>query len=87
MIKAEIIERLNKIVNIGNAPKNGYHYELIMNDWVKYGKDRTYFKIVETRDNSRHYAERDYGYFDNIADKYLPVKSLDYDFRENKISD
>lgn len=78
--KDAIIEKLNKIVAIGNEPNNGYHYELIVSDWVKYGKDRTYFKIVETREKSRHYKEGNYGYFDNIADEYFPVKSLDFDF-------
>ena len=81
--KDQIIERLNKIVAMGNAPQNGYHYELIVSDWVKYGKNRTYFKVVETRDNSRHCKEGNYGYFDNIANEYFPVKSIDFDFGGN----
>lgn len=83
--KDGIIAKLNKIVAMGNAPQNGYHYELIASDWVKYGKNRTYFKIVETRDNSRHciIKEGNYGYFDNIADEYFPVQSIDWDFGGN----
>lgn len=83
--KDEIIEKLNKIVAIGNSRDNGYHYELIIKDWANYGKDRTYFKIIETRDKSRHCKEGNYGYFDNIADEYSPVKSLDFDFGGKRI--
>lgn len=81
--KDEIIEKLDKIVAIGNARGNGYHYDLIINDWAKYGKDRTYFKIIETRDHSKHHKEGNYGYFDNIENEYVPVKSLDFDFGGN----
>ena len=83
--KEEIIEKLNKIVEIGNGHHNGYHYELVIREWTNYGKNRTYFKIIESRDNSRHCKEGDYGYFDNIADKYFPVKSLDFDFGGKRI--
>ena len=82
--KNEIIKRLENIVSLGNQRGNFYFYTLVANDWVKYGKNRTYFKIVEKRNGTRHYVEGDYGYFDNIAKEYVPgKKSLDWDFGGN----
>lgn len=88
MTKIEIIERLQLIVDIANAPENGYHYELIVSDWAKYGKDRTYFKIRETRENSKHFVEKDYGYFDNISESFVCGKSsIDYRFSGAKLTE
>lgn len=72
MTKEMIIERAEKIANANKA--EGWHYTVKLNDWAKYGKDRTYITIVETRDNSKHYVSRDYGYYDNVADKYVAGK-------------
>ena len=84
MTKNEVITRLNAIAADANSHDNGYHYEVIVNEWVKYGKDRTYFSIVETRDNSKHYVKKDYGYFDNNADEYVAGKAnIEYDFGGN----
>lgn len=84
MTKNEVINRLNKIAADANSHDNGYHYEVITNEWVKYGKNRTYFSIVETRDNSKHYVKKDYGYFDNNADEYVAGKAnIEYDFGGN----
>ena len=88
MTKLEIIERLQLIADIANAPENGYHYEVIVNDWAKYGKDRTYFKIRETRENSKHFVEKDYGYFDNITETFAPGKSsIEYRFSGAKLTE
>lgn len=88
MTKIEIIERLQLIVDIANAPENGYHYELIVSDWAKYGKDRTYFKIRETRENSKHFVEKDYGYYDNISESFVCGKSsIDYRFSGAKLTE
>lgn len=51
-----------------------YNYDIKVNLWEKYGKSRTYIKVVETRENSRHYTERDFGYIDNVAGKYVAGK-------------
>lgn len=84
MTKNEVINRLNAIANEANSHDNGYHYEVITNEWVKYGKNRTYFSIVETRDNSKHYAKKDYGFYDNNADEYVAGKAnIEYDFGGN----
>lgn len=83
MTKTEIIERLNLIAVYGNSKDNGYHYEVVTSEWVKYGKNRTYFSIVETRDNSKHYVKKDYGYYDNNADSYVGKANIDYDFGGN----
>lgn len=88
MTKVEIIERINAIANLANSNDNGYHYEVKINEWVKYGKDRTYFSIVETRDNSKHYVKKDYGYYDNNADEFVAGKaSIDYTFSGEKIEE
>lgn len=71
MTKIEILEKLNAIAEIGNASCNGYHYEVKANDWNNYGKNRTYFSIVETRDFSKHNKEKKYGFYDNAADNYV----------------
>lgn len=85
MTKTEIITRLTAITDYANSHDNGYHYELRINEWVKYGKDRTYFSIVETRDNSKHYVKKDYGFFDNNADEYVAGKgNINYDFGGNE---
>lgn len=89
MTKQEIINRLNIIAEEANSYDNGYHYEVIVRDWNNYGKSRTYFSIVETRDNSKHYVKKDYGYYDNNADEYVTGKAnIDYDFSGNhKVED
>jgi|GEM_PF-2047474 len=75
MKKNECKKALNTIADNGNKNDNGYRYEVQMNDWQNYGKDRTYFKIIETRSNSKHCAVKDYGYYDNKADEYVPGKA------------
>lgn len=51
-----------------------YDYKIYENVWEKYGKSRTYFKIIETRKNSKHYAAYDLGYIDNISETYVAGK-------------
>ena len=84
MTQQEIITRLNAIADEANSHDNGYHYEVVARDWANYGKDRTYFTIVETRDNSKHYVKKDYGFYDNNADEYVSGKAnIEYDFGGN----
>lgn len=88
MTKNDIIKRINAIADLANSYDNGYHYEVKTSEWVKYGKDRTYFSIVETRDNSKHYVKKDYGYFDNNAEEFVPGKaSIDYTFSGEKFEE
>lgn len=85
MKKTEIIARLNAIADLANSHDNGYHYEVKISEWVKYGKDRTYFSIIETRDNSKHYVKKDYGFYDNNAEEFVPGRaSIDYTFSGEK---
>lgn len=85
MKKTEVIERINAIADLANSYDNGYHYEVKISEWVKYGKDRTYFSIIETRDNSKHYVKKDYGFYDNNAEEFVPGKaSIDYTFSGEK---
>lgn len=53
---------------------NVYDYEIVESVWEKYGKSRTYFKVIETRKNSKHYASYDCGYVDNKTEVYFPGK-------------
>ena len=68
------IRKLEEIVDEKNSHDNGYHYKAVVNDWNNYGKSRTYFSIIETRDNSKHCNETRYGFFDNNSGIYVPAK-------------
>ena len=75
MNKEQCIEKLNKIAE--QAKAGNYNYEVIIKDWVKDDKSRTYFSIVETVANSKHYVKKDYGYFDNVSQSYFGNKYAD----------
>lgn len=51
-----------------------YNYKMIVNVWEKYGKSRTYFKVIETRAHSTHCTTYDCGYVDNKSEVYVPGK-------------
>ena len=82
-LEEKVIARLQERINLAS---DVYNYEIRTNLWEKYGKSRTYFKVIETRDHSKHYGERDYGYIDNITNKYVSGKNDafgKYDFSGN----
>lgn len=58
----------------GADNRRGHLTEAVARDWENYGKSRTYFSLVETRDNSKHCVKKDYGYIDNQTGKYFPHK-------------
>lgn len=70
-LKEEMIEKMENLVNLASPVMN---YKIVVNDWVKYGKNRTYLKIVETRNNSKHHIEYDFGYIDNDKNEYVAGK-------------
>ena len=72
-MKEQLISKMEKIAEIAKC--DGWHYDVIAKDWNNYGKSRTYFSIVETRDHSTHYKKYDFGYYDNVAEKYVPGRS------------
>lgn len=74
----EAEKRLETIVNASG--NDVYDYEIIVSEWNNYGKSRTYFKIIETRNNSKHHVERLYGYIDNESGEYVAGKN---DLTEN----
>ena len=88
MTKQEIIERLNKVCE---ASQNAWFtIEARITDWENYGKSRTYFKLVETSNVTKHYKALDFGYFDNKKGVYVAGKrNLEaetvYDFGGNSI--
>ena len=88
MTKQEIIERLNKVCE---ASQNGrFKVEARVSDWENYGRSRTYLKLVETSDVTKHYKELDCGYFDNQKGVYVAGRrNLEaekvYDFGGNNI--
>ena len=68
-----------------------YTYKILVNVWEKYGKSRTYFKVLETRKNSTHQVSYDCGYIDNKTELYVPGKlnvfgkyTLSGAYRKNK---
>ena len=73
-LRDKLIETLEAIVEEKNSHDNGYHYEAVVSDWENYGKSRTYFSIIETRDNSKHYSETRYGYINNQTEEYVREK-------------
>ena len=73
-MRDQLIKKLNEIVDEKNSYNNGYHYEAVVNDWENYGKSRTYFSIIETRSNSKHFNKIRYGYFDNKSGEYFREK-------------
>lgn len=76
MTKTECEARLNVIVE--NSITYDYcEFVIKCNDWKNYGKDRTYFSIVEKSTNpkaSKHYREKNFGYIDNLTGEYFPAK-------------
>lgn len=52
---------------------NGLPTELLVNG-SRIFVSRTYFSIIETRDNSKHYKEKKFGYIDNLSGEYVPNK-------------
>ena len=74
MTKIECVANLNKIADEANSHKNGYKYKISIKDWNAGDKSRTYFSIFETRENSKKFAKKDYGYFDNVKNEYVATK-------------
>lgn len=71
-LKEQLIKKMEMLAGLREG--DGWHYEVSVNDWKKYGKDRTYFAVIETRDNSKRYVKHDCGYYDNISEKYVAGK-------------
>lgn len=75
MTKQECIEKLNIIAE--KSEKGYYHYSVKINEWEGYGKSRTYFKIYETKEGTKHFKSADFGYFDNKNNEYIAGKNGD----------
>ncbi len=78
MTKQEIIDRVSQIADnttewFKKDGKVDYYYDVVVKDWKNYGKDRTYINVYERRTGSRHSKLWECGYYDNIADKYVPT--------------
>lgn len=88
MTKQEIIERLNKVCEASQNAR--FTIEARITDWENYGKSRTYFKLVETSSETKHYKALDFGCFDNKKGVYVSgQRDLEaetvYDFGGNSI--
>ncbi|MEY8396203.1 hypothetical protein AALB64_15535 [Lachnospiraceae bacterium 45-P1] len=70
-MKEQLIAKMELLTSLANK---AYDYKISVSDWENYGKSRTYFKIYETRKNSRHNVIYDCGYYDNQKDVYVPGK-------------
>lgn len=67
-LKEQMFKKMEMLVSIATPV---FNYKVVAKDWVKYGKNRTYLKIIETRNNSKHYIEYDFGYVDNNTNEYV----------------
>ena len=75
--KSDYVDKLEVIAEIGQPT---YKVETSVRDWQNYGKDRTYLKIEAYRDSDgKYHHEQDYGYYDNIKNKYVPSQSHNLD--------
>ena len=88
MTKQEIIERLNKVCEASQNER--FTIESRVCDWENYGKSRTYLKLVETSNVTKHYQALDFGYFDNKKGVYVAGRrdleaETVYDFGGNNI--
>lgn len=88
--KQDFIDRLQVMVELGSG---GYKVNASIRDWTNYGKSRTYLKVNAYRgsDGKFHHSQ-DYGYYDNVAQKYVKSSShnLDgtfFDLDGSKVSD
>lgn len=87
MKKWEVVDRIKKIMERAHETL-GYNYRLYVKEWANYGKDRTYYKVYETSNSTKHNVEYDFGYYDNIANEMVEGKySIDYYIRGEKIKD
>lgn len=71
-VKEQAVATMKKLIEMA---VDCYDYEIVTNDWVKYGKNRTYLAIIETSKNSKHYAKYDCGYVDNNTNTYVAGKT------------
>ena len=67
-LKEQMVAKMEMLVSMASPVMN---YKVVANNWVKYGKNRTYLKIVETRNNSKHFVEYDFGFIDNNTNEYV----------------
>lgn len=70
-LKEEMVEKMENLISLASPVMN---YRISTKDWSNYGKNRTYLKVIETRDNSKHYVEYDFGYIDNNKNEYVAGK-------------
>lgn len=70
-MREKVIAEINDLIS---KATDVYDYKISENLWEKYGKSRTYFKVIETRKNSKHYVSYDLGYIDNNTEEYVAGK-------------
>ena len=76
MTREQVIERLTKIYEASKPAADSFEMRIVVKDWKTPDgkKNRTYLAIEQTRTNSTHYTKKEYGYYDNIANEYVPGK-------------
>ena len=88
MTREEAIKRLETVRDQSNQAV--FTITAVVRNWENYGKSRTYLKLVETSENTRHRKELDFGYFDNTNGKYVAGRrdlaaERVYDFGGNNV--
>lgn len=81
-MKARLIQRMEMLAEKAEGIGD-FHYTVKVNDWENYGKSRTYFSIIRTRETSSHRSEIKFGYYDNQSEKYVPGNGCGCDLTEN----
>ena len=71
MTREEAIKRLETIIENSTT---AYDYSISTNEWKKYGKERLYLAVYETRENSKHNVKYDFGYIDLLTANYVAGK-------------
>ena len=71
MTREEATKRLETIIENSTT---AYDYSISTNEWKKYGKERLYLAVYETRENSKHNVKYDFGYIDLLTANYVAGK-------------
>ena len=71
MTREEATKRLETIIENSTT---AYDYSISINEWKKYGKERLYLAVYETRENSKHNVKYDFGYIDLLTANYVAGK-------------
>lgn len=71
-LRDKVVEQLEYLISRADKV---FNYRVRENVWEKYGRSRTYFEIVKTRNHSKHYSTYNFGFIDNVTNEYHAGKN------------